>query len=126
MPINSRAKGAVGEREWAKFLSDAGFPARRGQQFNGLEGKDVVCDSLQIHWEVKRTERFQLYKALDQATKDAALTEMPVVAHRMSRKRWVVVLDANDFMELCRDSNLVKVKFESGENISLEFPEEKK
>ena len=42
MPINSRAKGAKGERELANKLKDYGYNTRRGQQFSGLEGEDVV------------------------------------------------------------------------------------
>ena len=42
MPINSKQKGAKGERELANKLKDYGYNTRRGQQYNGLEGEDVV------------------------------------------------------------------------------------
>ena len=55
--MNSRAKGARGERMWRDELrsafGDSGI--RRGQQFSGLgDSPDVVCPCLpDIHWEVK-------------------------------------------------------------------------
>lgn len=53
--VNSCRKGKAGERSCAKFLRELGFEsARRGQQHNGLEGDDVVCEELnQVHIEVK-------------------------------------------------------------------------
>jgi Holliday junction resolvase len=42
--INSKRKGAAGEREWALTLRQHGWDARRGQQFSGIEGEDVVSD----------------------------------------------------------------------------------
>ncbi len=45
--VNSRQKGARGERQWRDELRAHGFQARRGQQFSGPpESPDVVCDSL--------------------------------------------------------------------------------
>lgn len=56
--MNSRAKGQRGERELADFITAAGFPARRGQQFaGGPDSPDVVCPGLPFHIEAKRTER---------------------------------------------------------------------
>jgi len=43
MPINSRQKGARGEREWAAKCREEGYDCRRGQQFSGLEGEDVMA-----------------------------------------------------------------------------------
>ena len=42
MSINSKQKGAKGERELANILKEYGYNTRRGQQYNGLEGEDVV------------------------------------------------------------------------------------
>ena len=67
MPINSRAKGAKGERELANKLKEYGYNCRRGQQFNGLEGEDVVGLDY-IHIECKRVERLDLYAAIYQST----------------------------------------------------------
>lgn len=100
MPINSRQKGAVGEREWAAFLSDKGYPARRGQQFSGgTDSPDVVCETLgEIHWEVKRVQNLQVHKAIQQAIRDAG-SKIPVLAHRRNGEPWLVTIPAEAFFE---------------------------
>lgn len=97
---NSRAKGANGEREAAKLLQAHGFDARRGQQYCGANGDADVVGLPGAHIEVKRTERFELYKAMEQAESDARPGELPVVLHRKNRAKWVAVLDAEEFIEL--------------------------
>ena len=99
----SRTKGARGELEWAAFLSENGFPARRGRQYHGRpEAPDVVCEPLAgYHFEVKRTEKLSVYKALEQATTDSDF-QVPVVAHRRNQKDWLVIMDGKDFLDLVR------------------------
>ncbi len=99
---NSRAKGVKGELEWSKFLRDHGFPARRGQQYSGNpDAPDVICDALSnILFEVKRVEQFHLYKAMEQASNDAGRDKIPVVAHRKNGEEWVVVMRAEDWLDL--------------------------
>ena len=96
----SRNKGARGEREWAKFLTDKGFFAHRGRQYQGgADSPDVVCKALGgISFEVKRVENFSAYDALLQSTTDAG-ERIPIVAHRKNGKPWIVVLDADVFFE---------------------------
>jgi Holliday junction resolvase len=99
--INSRAKGATAEREIAKILTAAGFPARRGQQFSGGgDSPDVVCDSLDFHIEVKRTQKTAIYDWLDQATLDNKKKSYPVIFHRKNDKPWVAILKLEDFLKL--------------------------
>jgi len=101
--INSRAKGALGERELAHFLTDRGFTARRGQQFSGGgDSPDVVCPALgkQFHLEVKRVESGNLYHWLAQAQRDAKKKKTPLVCHRRSNKEWVAILPLENFLEL--------------------------
>lgn len=100
--MNSRAKGAKGEREIANILKAAGYEARRGQQFCGVNGDADVIGLPGIHIEVKRTERFEIYKAMEQAKRDARDGETPVVMHRKNRAEWLVVMRFEDFMELYR------------------------
>ena len=48
--INSRQKGARGERELAAVFTTAGFPARRGQQFSGSpDSPDIVVEGLPLN-----------------------------------------------------------------------------
>lgn len=97
----SREKGKRGERELASILrADYGYDARRGQQYCGASGDADVIGLPDIHIEVKRTERFSLYDALDQARRDARLDEIPAVFHRRNSSPWVVVMALDDFMEI--------------------------
>lgn len=101
--VNSRRKGKVGELEFAKYLRDFGFAARRGQQFKGGgDSPDVVTDIENVHFEVKRVERGNLHDWLAQASEDAAEGEWPVVAHRRSRSEWIAVLPMNVLLKLLR------------------------
>lgn len=103
MPINSKQKGAIGEREWAKFLTAHGFPAERGQQFKGGEDSpDVICRSLPIHWEVKRVQKLNLYAAMQQAIRDSGEKTKPAVAHRRNREEWLITMRAEDVLELIK------------------------
>ena len=98
---NSNAKGKRGEREFAKFLRDKGYNARRGQQYaGGGDSPDVITDLDPLHFEVKRVEAFQLYKALAQARFDADFMRLPVVAYRRNKENWVAVLDMHDFIKI--------------------------
>ena len=100
--INSKQKGARGEREWAKFLNDFGIEARRGVQYQGSYDSPDVKTELddKIHFEVKRMETFNAYRAMNQAVKDATGSKaIPVVAHRANTKEWLIVLRAEDFVK---------------------------
>lgn len=99
--INSRQKGARGERELAKVLTEYGYPARRGQQFNGLEGDDVVCLPLdKFHIECKLVEALNIQKAIEQSKKDADISQYPVVMHKRNRTEWLCTLPLKDFLEI--------------------------
>jgi Holliday junction resolvase len=103
--MNSRAKGAAGEREWRDQLRAAGYTARRGQQFSGgTDSPDVVCEELGqvLHFEVKRVERLNLEVAMDQARKDGA-GKVPVVAHRRNNCNWLVTIPAEAFFSILKD-----------------------
>jgi len=99
MPINSRAKGAKGERELANKLKDYGYNCRRGQQFSGLEGEDVV-GLKGIHIECKRVERLDLYSAMYQSKKDAKEGQLPAVFHRKNNYKWLVTMELDDWIKI--------------------------
>jgi Holliday junction resolvase len=108
---DSRAKGARGERELALFLTDAGFPAKRGVQFSqgkhGLTGADVLCEALDfMHIECKRVEKLSLYEALSQALRDAG-SKIATDWHKKNNHEWVVIIRAEDFLDIIRRSDLV-------------------
>ena len=99
MAINSKAKGAKGERELASKLRDYGYDCRRGQQYNGLEGEDVVGLDY-IHVEVKRVQALNLDEAMEQAKKDSKENQMPAVFHRKYNKKWKVTMELDDWIKL--------------------------
>ncbi len=101
MPINSKMKGKRGELEVAALLRGFGYEARRGQQFSGGgDSPDVVHSVEGFHIEVKYTEAFNAYKAMEQAENDCKEKDIPVVFFRKKRKRWMVMIEAKDFMRL--------------------------
>ncbi len=94
----SRNKGKRYERELANYLSDNGFPSRRGQQFSGGgDSPDVVSEEFPFHIEAKRTERLMLYDAMTQSIRDAG-DKPPCVIHRKNN---------SESMFTCRLSDLV-------------------
>lgn len=99
MSINSKKKGAKGERELANKLKEYGYETRRGQQYNGLEGEDVVGLDY-IHIECKRVERLDLGSAMYQAKKDSKENQLPAVFHRKNRSNWLVTMELQDWINL--------------------------
>lgn len=101
--MNSRAKGCRGERMWRDVLREAGFEARRGQQFSGgKDSPDVVCESLpNYHNEVKFVQAGNPYVWMEQAIKDAG-DKIPLVAHKRNGKDWLVIMRASDAINLIK------------------------
>jgi Holliday junction resolvase len=102
--VNSRQKGARGEREAAKeWVRVLGGSARRGQQFSGSkESPDIVTSHGGIHVEVKRTERGNPYDWLDQARRDAG-GRLPVVLHKRNNRKWLLILELEDAPRLAQE-----------------------
>lgn len=99
--INSRQKGAVGEREFAKLLRKHGYEAERGcQHSGGKDSPDVKTNMPNVHFEVKRTERLHLHDAMEQSKRDAGEDEMAVVAYRRNRSEWMVIQPFDEWIEL--------------------------
>lgn len=98
---NSRDKGCRGERAAAKFLTNIGFPAIRGQQHRGgSDSPDVRVPSLpNVLLEVKYGARayinfgVTLHRAMEQADADAlALNQRPACLWYQTGgiRRWVL------------------------------------
>jgi hypothetical protein len=102
--MNSRAKGKRGELEWSAYLRDhlGCTGARRGQQYaGGPDSPDVVGGIPGTHAEVKRVERLNLDKAMDQVIQDIELCIVPYVAHRKNHGMWMVTILADDIRRFC-------------------------
>lgn len=106
--MNSKRKGKKGELDFAKFCREQGYDVRRGQQYNGLEGEDVV-GLPGIHVEVKRVERLNIYDAITQSKRDAQ-GKIPIVAHRRNNCEWLITMRAEDWFKLYRE-------WEAGNNV---------
>lgn len=96
----SREKGKRSEIELMHILRDFyGYPVRRGYVFQhesdlvGLEG---------IHVEVKRVEKLNLHKAMEQAVEESKKRKdgLPTVFHRKDREGWLVTMRLEDWMDL--------------------------
>ena len=101
--MNSRAKGARGERQWRDELRANGYRARRGQQFSGSpESPDVISDDLPwAHFEVKVVEKLNLYDAMEQALRDCG-RKVPFLSHRRNHRPWLVTMTGEVFFRFLR------------------------
>lgn len=100
--MNSRQKGAKGERELAGVLRSHGFDARRGQQYSGANGDADVVGLPNIHIECKRVERLNIYDAIDQAKRDTK-GGLPAVFHRKNNCEWLVTMTLDDWMKIYKE-----------------------
>ena len=104
--INSKQKGARGERELSKKLQEFGYTTRRSVQYNGRaeEGQADIIGLPYIHVEVKRVERLNIYDAIEQAKRDSKKSDnLPAVFHRKNNSEWLVTMRLEDWLELYRD-----------------------
>lgn len=98
-----RDKGKRGELLWRNVCREHGFDAERGGQSNGKVIADVI-GLPGIHQEVKFVEHLNLRAAMEQSVHDAK-GEIPIVAHKMSRKPWLVTLTAEDWFKMYKAWN---------------------
>lgn len=107
MPINSKEKGKRGERLWRDKCRSHGFDkVRRTAQYCGNTGDASDCVGLpNIHQEVKFVENLNVRKAYEQAEHDAKKSsDIPIVAWKKSNQPWLVVLSADDFFRIYKES----------------------
>ena len=97
----SQRKGAGGEKELAEILKGYGYTLERGPSqsygtvpdLSGLPG---------IHIEVKRVEKLNISKAMQQSEMDAEKfgDGVPTVIHRRNREPWLVTMRLDDWITL--------------------------
>lgn len=105
--MNSRQKGAGGERELSRILREYGYNCRRGQQYSGANGDADVVGLPGIHIECKRVERLNISEAMKQAVKDADAAEVPAVFHRKNREGWLVTMRLDDWIKMYTTSSIM-------------------
>ena len=92
--INSKIKGKRGELLFCKEAKKYGFECRRGQQYCGIGGEDIV--GLEgIHVEVKFGKQIDIKEAMNQAVKDSG-EKIPVVAVKKNYQPWRVIMRLPD------------------------------
>ena len=102
---NSREKGKRYEIKIASLFRSEGYKeARRGQQYSGLGGDDVVGVP-HVHIEAKCRERGhgELYDWMAQAKGDAKNGEIPIVIHKRNHCADLVTMEFSDWIKLYRE-----------------------
>ena len=105
--INSREKGRRGEVELSKLLNDYGFTTERMSQYCGKTGVPDVQGLPDIHIECKRVEKLNLEEAYDQSCRDAKDGEIPTVMYRKNRRKWMVAMSLDDWIQLYTETHHV-------------------
>ena len=101
MSASQRRKGANGENELARILSDNfGRIVKRtlGQARDG--GHDI--ETPPFRWEVKRRAKLAVYDFIEQAAEACQDGATPVVAMRADGKGWLVLMRLEDALPLIR------------------------
>ena len=103
MGRSQQRKGADGERELVEILNGYGYEAERGGSQTYGRVPDVT-GLPGIHIECKRSERFSIMDAVNQAARDSLRFRdgLPAVFHRRNRQPWLVTMRLIDWMTLYR------------------------
>ncbi|AXT46370.1 MULTISPECIES: putative PDDEXK endonuclease [Chromobacterium] len=97
----SRNKGATGEREFCKLLSEElGIDVRRKLGQARDSGDDAQVGK--FRFEVKRREKLAVMDWCRQVEQAAGDGDVPIVAFRQNGEEWRVVLKLEDFLPLLR------------------------
>ena len=103
-----RCKGARGEREFCHKLREAGFThAVRSRQFCGTPlSPDILTPGLAFaHFEVKfqnRSAPWNVDEWQAKAEREAGAEKIAIVAHRRSRRPWLVTMSLKDLLHILR------------------------
>ena len=109
---SAKAKGREGQKEIVQKILDA-FPDLKPDDVlwrsMGAAGEDIMLSpAARAHFpfsvEVKRTEKFNAYEALEQAASNTKTNRHdPIVFARKNKTPWIVVMYADDFMDLVKE-----------------------
>lgn len=101
--MHSRGKGAHAERELAQEFFRAGVMCERIAHYCGKNGTaDILCRGLNLHIEVKRTEKLRLTESMEKVERDRQGKPW-VIAYRSNRMPWLII---QPFAQWQRDSLL--------------------
>jgi Holliday junction resolvase len=99
---SERRKGACGERQVVRVLRDAGWPAAaRTSDGRAQVGRgDIAGGPAGVVFEVRRTERLDVWRGLGDAERHAVNGELPVLAFRRSRGGWYAAVPLEGLLAL--------------------------
>jgi Holliday junction resolvase len=102
MSASQRNKGARGELEVVDLLTSYGYPAARAFASGGGKGGggDIVGGPDGYLIEVKRTNRWQPWAAIDQACEACRPGQIPLVLVRPDRRDWHAFLPAAALLDV--------------------------
>lgn len=103
--VNSKRKGAEGERELSRIFKSRGYETRRGQQYCGANGDPDVVGLPRIYIECKRVENLSIYPAIEKVCDECPEGRVPAVFHRRNRKEWLVTMRLDDWFEIYEGGN---------------------
>ena len=100
--MNSRRKGANGEREVCEILNqELGWAVKRNLSQSRDGGWDIEIAQFRI--EVKRRKKLMVHEFMEQASKSAG-EATPVVLMRADGEEWLLMMKLSDAMPLIRDA----------------------
>lgn len=103
--MNSRKKGAEGEREFIRLHLAQHWPeAKRNLDQFGDQKQDCL-EAGGFHWQIKRTESFRLWDSIKQAEGEAYMGATPLVAFRRNHSPWYVVARAEFIVPLLAEAD---------------------
>jgi hypothetical protein len=114
MSISSREKGKRGELEACEALGRVGIDCRRMVQYANRNGghrdPDIVCDGMNVWFEVKRTERLNPYAFLDQAMSDSRGKQPCAILMRPSHRPWTIMMRLDDLPRFVEEYQRARVQ----------------
>jgi len=102
MSASERRKGKEGELEVVHVLHEHGWKeAKRSSDGRSqVERGDIADGPLDVHFEIRRRETINIWACLEQAEREAAAGNAPVVAFRRNRSAWYAALPLDVLLEL--------------------------
>lgn len=102
--LNSKRKGKNGELMLVHELKDRGYDVERTAQYNG-KAADSEADLRGIkgvHIECKVREKHNIYDYIEQVDRDKKENELGCVFIKSNRKKWLVLMDLDDWDKLMK------------------------
>jgi hypothetical protein len=105
---NPKSKGTRGEKEIRDLLREEwGYVKANRNLGSGAQGGGDIIEAIPgVNIEVKRVEKLNIWKALNQSELAASPTDIPAVFFRRNRSTWYAALPLSDFLGLVQASQL--------------------